>query len=474
MSLAEPIEHYQSALHRFGEVLSFEISPLDRSDIPVTSCSLVADGRMTQHGNGYGPTPEAATVSGLGELAEGVLSARLVGGLRDEAIRGSRRELVAAQGAARVADPPTLCLPAGSPYTPDMPLTWLPLRRVRTGETVWVPLDFVASDPAELAGEPALITPVSNGRGAGLDPARPIAHGVGEILQRHTNGLRFRALDRLSPVIDPDRLPPAVRDLLEGLRSRGIEPVLKHAATELGVVSTYAMGLDDDPASRIMLTACGEAAHPDAAVSLTKALLEYANSRVRKAFFFGSREQARGVAPESYWRALPTGGGESRELAAMRGWAELSTDELRRLTAPDQSRSVSYDAIAPEAPPDVSDQRAVLDGMLTALADHDVLAGTIDVDGVVVAKTVVAGLDVETLSYGRIGELGVRTALEAELDLVRVQPAATESHGARVHLTAEAEERIGGQAWYSYAVAQAIVGPLYPLYREPPRHSVEV
>ena len=91
-----------------------------------------------------------------------------------------------------------------------------------------------------------------------------------------------------------------------------------------------------------------------------------------------------------------------------------------------------------------------------------------------VAKTVVAGLDVETLSYGRIGELGVRTALEAELDLVRVQPAPTESHGARVHLTAEAEERIGGQAWYSYAVAQAIVGPLYPLYREPPRHSVEV
>jgi ribosomal protein S12 methylthiotransferase accessory factor YcaO len=267
VSLVEAIEHYQSALHRFGEVLSFEISPLDRSDIPVTSCSLVADGRMTQHGNGYGPTPEAATVSGLGELAEGVLSARLVGGLRDEAIRGSRRELVAAQGAARVADPPTLCLPAGSPYTPDMPLTWLPLRRVRTGETVWVPLDFVASDPAELAGEPALITPVSNGRGAGLEPARPIAHGVGEILQRRTNGLRFRALDRLSPVIDPDRLPPAVRDLLEGLRSRGIEPVLKHAATELGVVSTYAMGLDDDPASRIMVTACGEAAHPDAAVS---------------------------------------------------------------------------------------------------------------------------------------------------------------------------------------------------------------
>ncbi|WP_285137623.1 hypothetical protein [Microbacterium sp. lyk4-40-TSB-66] len=43
-----------------------------------------------------------------------------------------------------------------------------------------------------------------------------------------------------------------------------------------------------------------------------------------------------------------------------------------------------------------------------------------------------------------------------------------------MRLTAEAEERLGGPAWYSYAVAERIVGDLYPLYREPPRHSVEV
>ena len=86
----------------------------------------------------------------------------------------------------------------------------------------------------------------------------------------------------------------------------------------------------------------------------------------------------------------------------------------------------------------------------------------------------VTGLEVETLSYGRIGELGVRDALAGDLDLVRVQPDPTGSHTARVVLTAAAEERLGGPAWYSYDVAAQLVGPLYPLYREPPRHSVEV
>jgi hypothetical protein len=41
-----------------------------------------------------------------------------------------------------------------------------------------------------------------------------------------------------------------------------------------------------------------------------------------------------------------------------------------------------------------------------------------------------------------------------------------------VHLTAEAEERLGGPAWFDRAGARRRVGPLYPLYREPGRHVV--
>ncbi|WP_250036432.1 YcaO-like family protein [Paractinoplanes maris] len=469
MSLTSVIGQYRTVLARFGQVVDFDISGLDRLGIPVTSCSLVADGRFRHHGNGYGATPEAAEVSGLGELAEGVVSAQGLAGRHAAGRSGSYADLVAAEGRDRVADPRTLGLPAGSPYDEAMPLLWLPVTRVATGESVWLPEDFVASEPGEARGPNRLITPITNGLGAGLDDERALTHGVLELLQRHTNGLRFRALDRRSPVIAPETLPESIRVLVDQLAAHGVRPVLKHAATASGVCSTYAMGVDPDPGAGIRVTAGGEAAHPDAEVSLTKALLEYANSRSRKAFCFGDRRAARAVAPAAYWESLgELGRGEPRAYEAMVAWAGRPLETLRSLTAPDESRAVDYADIP------VAVAGSPLEGLAGDDFDHDVLVARSEVDGVVAVKVVVTGLEVETLSYGRIGELGVRDSLAGDLDMVRVQPQPSGTHTARVMLTAEAEDRLGGPAWYSYAVADQLVGPLYPLYREPPRHSVEV
>ncbi|MCY1136555.1 YcaO-like family protein [Actinoplanes sp. Pm04-4] len=460
MSLAGVISHYRTVLSRFGEVVDFDISALDRLGIPVTSVSLAVDGRFRHHGNGYGATAEAAEVSGLGELAENVMSALDLADRQESARFGSYAEMVAAEGRDRVADPRTLGLPAGSPYDASMPLVWLPMTRRATGETVLVPEDFVGSGLGEVRGPQRLITPISNGRGAGLDDDQAFNHGLLELLQRHTNGLRFRTLDRRSPVIDLETVPPSVRALADRLAAQGIRPVLKHAATDLGVVSTYAMGVDPAPGAAIQVTAGGEAAHPSAEQSLTKALLEYANSRVRKTFFFGDRDAVRAVAPEAYWERLgPIGHGETRAYEEMVAWGSLPQEKLRDLTAPDESRTVAYTDIAVETP---------------ALEGHDVLVARKEVDGLVAVKVVVAGLEVETLSYGRIGELGVREALAGDLGLVRVQDKPSGTHTARVLLTPEAEERLGGPVWYSFARADEIVGPLYPLYREPPRHSVSL
>ncbi|MGK5683618.1 YcaO-like family protein [Actinoplanes sp. URMC 104] len=461
MSLTGVTSHYRTVLSRFGEVVDFGISALDRLGVPVTSCSLAVDGRFRHHGNGYGATPEAAEVSGLGELAEGVLTAAGLARRHAAGRTGSYAEMVAAEGRDRVTDPRTLGLPAGSPYDEAMPLVWLPVTRRSTGESVWLPEDFVASEPGEVRGAHRLITPITNGLGAGLDDDRAVTHGLLELLQRHTNGLRFRALDRRSPVIAPGTLPAPVRELADRLAAHGVRPVLKHAATELGVVSTYAMGVDPLPGAGIRVTAGGEAAHPSAEVSLTKALLEYANSRSRKAFCFGDPAAARAVAPAAYWDRLgEIGRGEQRAYESMTAWARMPQQTLSALTAPDESRTVAYADIAGPATP--------------WPADRDVLVARTEIDGVVAAKVVVPGLEVEILSYGRIGEHGVRDALAGELDLVRVQPRPSGTHTARVVLTPEAEERLGGPAWYSYAVADEIVGPLYPLYREPPRHSVSV
>jgi YcaO-like protein with predicted kinase domain len=466
-------EAYARALRRSGRLVELDLTGLDRLGVPVTSCSLLAEGRVVSHGNGYGRTARAARRGGLGELAEGVLAARGVEQLGPRARTASYRELLAAEGADRVADPRTLCLPAGSPWTADLPLTWLPLRRVRTGEEVLVPVELVASEPGELPrGTTPLLTPITNGLGAGLDPVRPVAHGLLEILQRHTNGLRFRALDARSPEIAKDSLPASVAALVAELEATGVELVLKHAGTELGICSTYVMGVDPRPGAAVQVTACGEAADPSAEASLTKAVLEYANSRARKTFMFGPADQARPLAPDVYWSAVAASGdGEARATAAMTAWRDLGVDALRALTAPDRRAQIGYDAIVTGAP--------VLDGpqeqltyLLDQLADFDVLAGTVTVDDVSVAKVVVPGLEVETLSYGRVGEVNATRLLATDLDLVRRQDGPSETHPDRVLLTPDAEERLGGPVWYSYAAADRVVGPLYPLYREPPRHSV--
>ena len=463
-----------------GQVVDFDISTSDRLGFPVTSCSMLVDGRLTDQGNGYGRDTGSARIGGLGELAEGTLLTPVIRELLRDGIRSSRTELVDRDGPDRVVDPRTLGLPTGSPYNENTVLTWLPATRVRTGETVYVPVDFLVSDPGEMNGEP-LITPVSNGLGAGLGAERAIAHGIGEILQRHTNGLRFRALDRLSPEIDPTSLPDSVQKLADQMRAVGVSPVFKHAATEFGVCSVYVIGVDEGNDAGIRLAGCGEAAHPSAEVSLTKALLEFANLRARKSFFFGPQQAARQLGPREYWDAVDAGAedlGEPRAREALLAWNSLNADELRRLTEPNRDRMVSYDDIVVPDVPELTGQSQLLEHLLTALdgrtPQHDVLTLTATSGAVTVAKVLVTNLDVEILSYGRIGELGVRACLDNGLDLVRVGGDATATHDARVPVTSEAEERLGGSVWYSYAAAAQIVGALYPLYREPPRHSVVV
>jgi hypothetical protein len=86
----------------------------------------------------------------------------------------------------------------------------------------------------------------------------------------------------------------------------------------------------------------------------------------------------------------------------------------------------------------------------------------------VAAKVLVPGCEVETMSYGRIGERGVARLRDRDDPLVAV--GADPGGWSRVHLTPAAEERLGGPAWFDRQGARRRVGALYPLYREPGRH----
>ena len=253
---------------------------------------------------------------------------------------------MAAEGAGRVADPLTLVLEAGSDYTPDRPLQWLPMTRRRDGEQVWVPAEFVGSAPDDLPGDKPpggwLTTPISNGQGAHFDVEAATAHALLELLQRDGNATTFRSMDA-GVVIDLDGLSdPDSLALLKRLDDAGIEVLVKLAAQEFGTVDVYAVGCSraGDELLPIMATACGEAAHPDREVAIRKALHEFVAARSRKALMHGPLDVIARATPSGYVERWLAGhqpdrlAAENRATRAMLDWSAMSTTELTTLLRP--------------------------------------------------------------------------------------------------------------------------------------------
>lgn len=474
-----PAQRYLAAFP--PEVVEFPVLGLDVLDVHLHSAALGTSPRSPGgSGLGYGATAEEARTGALGEMAEMVLS---VGALAGRArLEGSFAELVARSGADRVQDPRTLGLEAGSAYDDDRVLQWLPMTRARDGETVLVPAELVASCAAELLGAPPpggwLTTVISNGQGAHFDPDRAVVHALLEVLQRDGNTTAFRAMDR-GVVVDLDGLTdPDSRALLARLDAAGIDVLVKLASTDLGVVDVYAVGCSRDrsEAVPVMATACGEAAHPDREAAIRKALHEFAAARSRKALMHGPVDVVRRATPPGYLEHWFQGhppdrlGEEDRTLAAMTAWARSSTGDLVALVADSVLARRSSVPLADLPTWHGEDLHAHVVGTLHA-AGYDVLVDLRPSDGdAVAAKVLVPGLEVETMSYARLGERGVRRLIAQDEGLAVV--GADPGGWGRVHLTAAAEERLGGPAWFHREGARRRVGDLYALYREPGRHVV--
>jgi ribosomal protein S12 methylthiotransferase accessory factor len=321
------------------------------------------------------------------------------------------------------------------------------------------------------------------------------------VLQRDGNGLTFRALDRGAEVHLPEQVADgATRDALAALRSAGVEVIVKVGSTDLGLPNVYVVGSapGDD---LVTATACGEAVHPDRSVALRKAVLEFASARARKRFMHGPLDAVRATAPAGYLedalQVLDPAQEEQRVLDATVHWLQAgpspdgSGDDgsaiWRRLQQTVFSRRsrTPFDALpttdvtAADLPSDVAGRLAA-QGLEVLVADLSPLPDASQRDGSVrggpgvhAAKVIVPGTEVETVAYGRIGERNVRRLLdEGRDDLVRVGDGP--GGWSRVHLTAAAQERLGGPAWLDRRRLAELTEDLLPLYREPSRHVAQL
>ena len=485
--LPEAARAYLAALPP-GRVVAFPLAPLDRTGVPAWKAALFLEDASSLPGNmpsgyGYGATDGEAIVGALAEIAEAIWPT-LALRARPPAF-GAYDDLVRARGRAGVVDPLTLCLPAGSPVGRDTPLAWTQATRVRTGETVLVPLDVAAVDMFELpGGYRPFTTLITNGLGAGPDLDWAIGHGLLECLQRDGNGLLFRALDE-GVVLDLSTgIEPRTRELLDRLDRLGIEILPKFATDEFGLANLYVVGHDragHGPRVPIMLSACGEACDPDRDRALFKALLEFCSARVRKTYGHGPLEEAFAVAPPGYVEDFIARARasldleESRALGAMMDWAAMDAAELRAHLADSvHSRRATraFDTLPKRGGCDTRERGRFAREALER-DGFDVLAVDCSPPGasVAVVKVIVPGLEVETMSYYRIGERNARKLIERGSPLLRFG-AETETRRP-VRLTPEALERFGGrQPLLDTAEVDRVVGPLYPLYREPEAHHV--
>lgn len=469
-TLREVADAFRATMPPRSHVSVFPIEGLDRIGIPVMQANLILPDEPATIGYGYGFEPDEAEVGAVGELCEEVHVHHWV--KHAPRIDASYARM---KGERPTVDPLTLCLQAGSAYTDDMTLPWVEARRWPSGEPVWVPREWVAAYPYQLDEKPVLITPITNGLGAGFDLPHAIAHGVMELLQRDGNVINFRALDQ-GVVVTPDGIKdPMVRELLDRLHGLGIEVTIKLANTEFGIPNIYVVGNDTGkPTVPIQVTSCGEAAHPDRERSLRKALLEFCGSRSRKAATHGPIDVVSAFMPPDYVQrqmaVAMLGEEENRALDSMAEWVAQDAPELRRRLADtvfSEKRRVAYTDL-PDAGAEMSaDSTKRLDWLTAQLAAAGMEILYVDCSPagsqVKVVKTIVPGLESETMSYHRIGWRGVQKLRQRNDRLVLDRPI---DGAQRVLLRPDDEARCGGPAWFDAALCDRIVGKLYPMYRE--------
>lgn len=482
--LARAADAYRATAPADFARYEFPLHALDRLGVPVYYAVAFTPDDVALSGVGYGDSDLLARTSALGEMTETVSTY-----VRFRALPRRRATYNELRRAGVPALDPVRCrLPVGTSYTPDRPLDWVEATRWPDGAAQWVPLEYAASNAGDTGPFDWLFTPITNGMGAGDTFERALAHGLLELVQRDGNSLSYRALDQ-GVALDLDAVQdPVVQELRARLDAAGIDVIAKLASTAFGMANVYVVGGERDPARAphpVMLTACGEAAHPDRERALRKAMLEFCSSRVRKRFAHDRWDVVAPLVPDGYRRhveANPPGwDDESRAMHAMRdlmAQGPQAVVDLLRDSVFSVRRRVPFSSLPTVPPGALDDPAALAAAVRDRLAAEDLEVWYVDVSlqgaPARAVKVLVPELEVEGMSYHRVGPRALRLLADRGDALGGINAHGGNLHlpdgVARVPLTAEAEAELGGTGWFDAAEAERRLGRLYALYREPGEH----
>ena len=487
--LNEVLKTFQAAVpHR--EAYEFELTPLDRLNIPLWGAFVWAEDGDFSDGFGYGADTLGARVSAWGEILENYWASQTLKTMPRKT--ASFSELRNAN--LNAVDPVRLCLDAGVGFSHDQEIVWTIGKNYQTSEEIWLPIEAAAISPSDIktdvAFENLLFLPITNGLGAGASLDQAIAHGILEQIQRDGDSVTFRAMDEGVLIELDDVKDEETRGLLKFLDESGIEVIPKLAGISCGMPVIYVVGYDrdlNDSQFHLSLSACGEAAHPDRELALAKAVREFVSSRARKRFMHGSLADMQRVAPKEYSERVladELGNDESRALKSVLEWVNMSRQAFFDTIAPTifaVKSKVKFSDLPTVDAQEISDANKLMNLLTKRLAAENMPILYADFTPAnaadfAVVKTVVPNLEVETMSYNRIGrrnferlrERGKRDARFRNLVGVGAKP----ENALPIHLTEADEQKLGGKAWLDQNEIERAVGKLYALYREPNGHTV--
>jgi ribosomal protein S12 methylthiotransferase accessory factor YcaO len=278
---------------RLGVTRLADITGLDRLGIPVWSAVVPSSPDVISVYNGKGASHLAARTGALMEAIERQCALRP--GL--PTVRGSYAGLAAR---APVLDPRRVTWPLAADYDEAREHHWVKAWDLAHERPVLVPATL-AGYLCDARWPPAVYAATAtHGLAAGNGPEEAVCSALCEIIERDTFTLaellaHWRPLARRElaaepragpgaddleawPCLDLASAPPPVPRLLEAFARAGLSPVVRDITCGVGVPTVVA-AVADESAHGAPQAHFGAGTHPNAAVAVTRALTELAQSR---------------------------------------------------------------------------------------------------------------------------------------------------------------------------------------------------